>query len=376
MEGKQRFLYIGGFKLPDKNAAALRVMANAKALRELGHEVCFINYDPEEFISAEREVFYQGFKCFLEPKESLLSHLCGVKTVKRIIEQVKITAIIAYNYPSIALNRLISFCRRKQIRCFADVTEWYFYSKGIRNRWIKNADSSFRMKHVHFKMDGIIAISDYIYNYYQKTVKTIKIPPLVDIKEDKWLRDEKQYTDTLSLCYAGQPTKDKERLDLIVEAVDELPDSKKVSLSVIGITEQEYRQIYKKQIGSGRVRFLGRIPNTDVIRHTMNSDWSIVIRENNLAVKAGFPTKIVESISCGTPVIANSFSNISEYLDDTNSILISSLEETKKAIEKASSIRLAPNRFLFDYHKYLNSFSFLLQQSNKKDEQVLTAIQY
>ena len=36
-------LYIGGFQLPDKNAAALRVMSNAKAFRELGYTVVFIN---------------------------------------------------------------------------------------------------------------------------------------------------------------------------------------------------------------------------------------------------------------------------------------------------------------------------------------------
>ena len=35
-------LYLGGFELPDKNAAAQRVVANAKLLREMGFEVSFI----------------------------------------------------------------------------------------------------------------------------------------------------------------------------------------------------------------------------------------------------------------------------------------------------------------------------------------------
>ena len=33
-------LYLGGFELPDKNAAAQRVMANAKLLREMGFDDC------------------------------------------------------------------------------------------------------------------------------------------------------------------------------------------------------------------------------------------------------------------------------------------------------------------------------------------------
>ena len=35
-------LYLGGFELPDKNAAAQRVMANAKLLGEMGFDVSFI----------------------------------------------------------------------------------------------------------------------------------------------------------------------------------------------------------------------------------------------------------------------------------------------------------------------------------------------
>ena len=36
-----RVLYLGGFELPDKNAAAQRVLSNAKLLREMGHDVTF-----------------------------------------------------------------------------------------------------------------------------------------------------------------------------------------------------------------------------------------------------------------------------------------------------------------------------------------------
>ena len=35
-------LYLGGFELPDKNAAAQRVIANAKLLREMGFDISFI----------------------------------------------------------------------------------------------------------------------------------------------------------------------------------------------------------------------------------------------------------------------------------------------------------------------------------------------
>ena len=38
----KKILYIGGFELPDKNAAAHRVLAIAKGLRDSGNEVVFM----------------------------------------------------------------------------------------------------------------------------------------------------------------------------------------------------------------------------------------------------------------------------------------------------------------------------------------------
>jgi hypothetical protein len=50
MAGKNDFmqktiLYIGGFELPDRNAAAQRVIANAKILSALGFKVVLIGLD-------------------------------------------------------------------------------------------------------------------------------------------------------------------------------------------------------------------------------------------------------------------------------------------------------------------------------------------
>ncbi len=42
---KGTILYVGGFELPDKNAAAHRVLSNGKIFRELGYNVVFIDVD-------------------------------------------------------------------------------------------------------------------------------------------------------------------------------------------------------------------------------------------------------------------------------------------------------------------------------------------
>ena len=62
----KKILYIGGFELPDKNAAAHRVLAIAKGLRDSGNEVVFMGVSKDnretDVLKTKSEV--QGFIIF------------------------------------------------------------------------------------------------------------------------------------------------------------------------------------------------------------------------------------------------------------------------------------------------------------------------
>ena len=88
----------------------------------------------------------------------------------------------------------------------------------------------------------------------------------------------------------------------------------------------------------------------------------IVLRDKNKIVTAGFPTKVVESISCGIPVIANRFSNIDEFLDDNNSILMNNIAEfDSNILIKASNKKVDVDDELFDYRKYIDVMQKLIE---------------
>ena len=184
---------------------------------------------------------------------------------------------------------------------------------------------------------------------------------MIDLDEEKWKIDEKKSPDKiLELIYAGSPSAQKERLDLIVETVQrsEIP----VKLIVVGITLEEYKSIYGKSYSGGNIEFLGRIEHREVIRKIKLSDWMIVLRDKNKIVTAGFPTKVVESISCGIPVIANRFSNIDEFLDDNNSILMNNIAEfDSNILIKASNKKVDVDDELFDYRKYIDVMQKLIE---------------
>lgn len=363
-KGKTTILYIGCFELPDKNAAAQRVIGNAKAMRDIGYDVVFLNALEKMEPAEKRKTEYYGFTCYETKRINKADHiLFGTQTIS-VIRSIRPDAVIAYNYPGIAMSNIMLYCKINSIKCYADITEWYMPSGNLYHRTVRAVDVYFRMKRVSPKSDGIIAISRYLYDYYKDKTKTILIPPLVDITEEKWMHVKDKADETTSFIYAGSPDSIKERLDIIIESFHQIAEIKAVKLHIVGITENEFRKEYKWTDKIDRnVIFWGRVPHRKAVALVSNADWAIVIRDRNLVTTAGFPTKVAEAISCGVPVIANSFSNIFEYLNHDNSIQ-TELSDIKESMLKACGKKIAPDKTLFDYRNYTQKFQELFDATD------------
>ena len=359
MHNNKTVLYIGGFQLPDKNAAAQRVLGIAKGIRNEGLDVRFINSLKVCTDSAQNKEYF-GFSVFEYKRENNIDYLIGARTAISLIKKEKPIAVIAYNYPAIALNRIRKYCKKNNIKCMADVTEWPEAGGGVMHRIIKRMDTAFRMKYVHKRVDSIIAISRFLLDYYKPYVPVVLIPPTVDITDEKWMTKSKKTTGQKSFVYAGSPSALKERLDIIVDAINKLSTSSPIILHIVGITKEEFIKMYlwDKEIPE-TVIFWGRVSHREAIRVVKDSTCSIILRDNNSVVKAGFPTKLVESISCGTPVIINKFSNICDYLCDDNSIVIENYSDIQKAIKIATEKEFDVDHTIFDYRNFCCQFRAL-----------------
>lgn len=361
MGNKGTILYIGGYELPDKNAAAQRVIGIAKGLRELGYDVIFLNSLKNAENADEDVKTYFGFKCYEYGRESDRDYLFSAQTALDHIKKIRPDYIIAYNYPGFALEKIRRYCQKNDIKCIADATEWYKAASGnIIYRLIKTIDTSYRMQVVQKKLDGVIAISRFLYEYYKPSVKTVKIPPTVDIADCKWNTEVKKYEDTLAFFYAGSPSAQKERLDLVVDAIEKLSSEKTIRFDIVGITKEQFIRIYgwNKAI-SERIVFRGRVEHSEAIELTKMSDWTIILRDNNWVVNAGFPTKLVESITCGIPVLINDFSNIDEYVNESNGIVIGSIEKIDSGLQLALTATMSVTHEQFDYHNFLSDLDLL-----------------
>lgn len=394
MINEQKYiLYIGGFELPDKNAAAQRVIANAKILTELDYKVILIGTDKTIDNSTpflETKMEYEGFIYYSVnyPKTIFewISHLTTIKSIHQFDDQ-SISHIIAYNYPGLSLVRLQKYCKKKNILLLADCTEWYEAKGNFVFSLIKGLDVYIRMKIVQPKLDGLIVISDYLYDYYKTKVKNIvNIPPLVDVSMEKWKGlDHRIDKNLVNLVYAGSPGGQKDRLDKVVSALEKLREQGTVNFffNIIGLTLEDYTKIY----GTGSlphsfeafIGFKGKLPHLIVLKEVAKSSYQIFLRDNNLTNTAGFPTKFVEAISAGTPVLANSSSNISEYLiaGKTGFLLNSNSEvnlvrDLDVAINKGEDVISGMKSYcaesaMFDYRRYLETFRLFFDRLNSKN---------
>lgn len=358
---KGTVLYIGGFELPDKNAAAHRVITIGKIFRELNYRVVYVGVDREAKSSSidSNKQSYFDFECFAEKYPDNIgrwfNHLVSSKQYIKLIKKLQnVKIVVFYNFQSIAMRRIMAYCKKNRIKCIADVTEWYQPGGNIVYRIFKGVDTSYRMKKLHKKCDVIIAISDYLYKYYKADVTVVKIPPLVDVTDYKWkqfVNEKKKYT----FVYAGKASDRKERLDLIIEALSKInQENIDATMQVVGMTKEQYLKMYKKDECPSSVQFWGRVSHIDALKAIYQSEWSIIARERNRVIEAGFPTKVVESISAGVPVCTNKFSNIDEYLDDTNSSMCEKISDIYQAMKNAVEVKVMNvDNSLFDYKNYI-----------------------
>lgn len=369
-----KILYIGRFELPDKEATANRVVANAKLLRELGHEVVLAGWSDDVDISCDwTHVECYGFEAYEKHKAKTsyekYKMFSDASPEINLLKKMKFDAVIAYDFPAVALKKIINYCKKSGIKCICDVSEWY--TNGNKNplfRIVRAYDSHLRMRVLHKKVDGLIVISKYLQEYYSKQ-KTVLVPPLVDISDNKWDMPAKEPADHCKLVYVGWPSKTKERLDLVVNAVENVSKDTPVTLDIYGVDEIKYREIYNIPADtamSNSVCFHGRVSHKEAIRAVKSADYSLIIRESNRKNNAGFPSKLVECIACGTAPLVTNISNVSDYVGNGNNgyiISIDSLEaDLKSAVERKDLVKIDVSTF--DYHGFMYSVDGFLKGLN------------
>jgi len=324
--------YVGPISFPWGQAGSRRVCGIARSLADGGYRVVIgsgdslpateTNLDEGE---SRGSVSYIGLSEFPRKNDSFLRKFAqifwhfGGKTVNWLDSQTtKPSYVFVYGGGAPYMLRLLPWCRKHGIPLITDVVEWYDprqLAGGFFGPF--NISSKLALRFLYPRCDGVVAISRLLANYYtKKGCPVVRIPPTVNLADIDVSRRGNGETSKLTLIYAGTPG-NKDMLGNVIRGVTSVdPTGGRIKLLVMGPSLEEVTSLCGGAELPASVNVLGRVPQADVASYVQSADFSVLLREPLRFANAGFPTKFVESMANGTPVIANLTSDLGLYLRD------------------------------------------------------------
>ena len=329
---KGRIVYVGPMSFPQGGAGARRILGNALSLISAGYEVIIGSGQLPESQSIHIEE-YQGINVHsigertAEDKPVLIKHLIysgmGKKTVVWLNAlNPKPDAIILYGGDLPYLMKLMPWCRDRRIPIIYEACEWYDPRNIPGGRFSPyRINFEITMRFLVPRVRNVIAISSYLDNHYKLLgCETICIPPTIDtIQFPVLLKAPSGHPITIG--YAGTPG-NKDLFNNYIEAfLIADPSDKRFKFNVAGLSPSEilnYPAMRRRKIRElpQLINCIGKVSHAEAIRLVGGSDFSILLRYPKRYADAGFPTKVVESMAMGTPVICNLTSDLHKYVHD------------------------------------------------------------
>ncbi len=333
----KNMVFITYDRYPNENAGAVRQHVFAKAYMALGYAVTVIGMGKSTqfaFSEFERVQYISLRHAKTDVLHKIQNKLLYKKRLKEILKSISADAILVVDIPLCAMKMVKQYAKRKNIPLIHDSVEWYskeefrlgkldhnYLHKDALNRRVINRD--FR----------VIAISTYLQKHFeQRGIMTRRIPFVFDVANTACEKNLDK--DKIVVVYAGSMGT-KDYFSEIIEALSQMTPEElsKFEFRILGITRESFMKFqvdcHEKLAYIGNaLQFLGRVPRETVVKHLQEASFTILLRPDNLRyAKAGFPTKVSESLTYGTPIIANFTSDLHLYLKDgVNSLIVKSLD--------------------------------------------------
>ncbi len=342
--------YVGPIRFPEGGAAARRILGNAKALAAAGYDVVIVSGQPPGVNGANFDVAPR-IRCVSvnerdvenlpKPLRYMRYVFMGSRSRRWLNAQDSMpVAVVLYSGYTPYLLQLTGWARRKQLPLLFDAVEWYAASNFARfmiSPYLWNTELA--MRALIPNLDGVIVISRTLERYYaERGMPVLRVPPLFDPVDLTLSMPPPDAHGRVRLVYAGSPGK-KDLIDIVIQAVINIDSNGgRFVLDIVGLNENEVKRlpliISRGGLLPPCIRVHGRVCHDYAQAVVGAADFSVFLREVNRVSACGFPTKFVESMALGTPVITNLTSDLSYHLRDNETGLICE-HPTRAALENA-----------------------------------------
>ena len=368
----KKILLVSELYFPHGSAMSERMNAFLKLFKDLGFETHTIAMHTDADINLNE---YNGFsyEIIKNTQRTTLDSFFGsnefIDRINNYLKNNKVDYVFAAAVHA-KFNKLLKTCKANNVPLILEQCEWYdvsSYKFGYLDyRYIR---FNYNIKNNYKKADYIVSISRLLDDYYRGLgCKSIRIPSIFDVEETKFI--ESTHNQKIELIYAGNPSKSKDSLVPIIEAIALNKDlENKFNFNICGPSKNEIINLLgdkKDLLNSKSIIVKGNLKKDELIKCLNNSDYQIFVRPNRRSSNAGFSTKFGESMSIGLPVITNLTSDIDLYLKDgingfvckgntTNDVVevlnkVSTIDKTK-TLSIRKQARITAEEY-FDYRKY------------------------
>ena len=279
-----------------------------------------------------------------------IDHFTFPKRVKKYLMQNKDDIDCLYLYcrqlPVFKLCK--KFSERYDKHLIRDCPDWFSHEQHKFGRFsiLYQVTNYINTKATDESFD-IVAISHFLEDHFKsRGLKTLYVPVLCDSTERT--EPKKNSSSVLKLFYAGVPGR-KDFIGNVLEAALLLDEKEraKLHISLVGVS----RDLLIDGCGISRstldacadiLSIQGRVPRSKVLELMEESDFLVLPRDAEARyAKAGFPSKVTESLANATPVLCNITSDLGEYLVDGENAIIAkdhSPEALAEALRRAMAL--------------------------------------
>lgn len=379
-------LYLSGNIFPHGTAYSNRIMHLSLLCKSMGHNVHVISdytlikgYKFEEIYEING-ISYQALSIKKNMFTRLNLPLICSKVLMNYLRNYKIDFVI-FNAYSDRYKKVKRILEMNGIPYTLELCEWIDKSNfrfNMINYRFHRMEKYY--KNIYVKEKGLIAISRYLADYFEsRGLKTTRIPTILDLPNIEYstiTNNEK-----IIIVYIGNIGISKENMRVIIQAIEALEaDAKRIEFHIYGPSKTQVIN----NIGGDKdllervsdfVFIHGKVDHQHVPNILRNADYSIFMRPDRRSSHAGFPTKLAESMSVGTPVITNDTGDIGLYLvNNKNGYLLQDsnvrtiLDALRKALElsKEEYVLMRKNARAtaeanFDYRIYKDSMQEFIE---------------
>ena len=335
-----------GAALPDQNASALRIASVAKALAKSGYTCYVIGQAP--FAEGQMRMINSNFylfsiynylakntylnkiRTFLFPTKKIFS---AINTVIHSAGTVS-DFLVYQQLPPCTTKKLIKYVRNKKSGLYFDIVEFQTISQQSFFTFFQFFIPNYLTVKKWAKQGKIISISTYLNNYFLgRKIQSVFVPFFFDVAAMPFYKKSQLFNGLgkIELIYAGCPSRGRDTIVNAIKGILLLPTEfqRRISLTIAGASQKTFLDLglSKKDMEASQMfaNFIGKVAHERIVSLYETACFSIYLKPAKKRFsKAGFPTKVSESLAFGTPVIANISGDVGAFLvDGDNSIIIS-----------------------------------------------------